>query len=320
MRSCRRFVNRDSRAAGERSRIRGAASSIASGSPSNRWQISATNRPFASVSAKLGAGCLRSGHEEPDRRHPGELLNGRRLTWVGHGQWGNEHLVLAGEVQLATARGQDFQVRTGEEELGDEGSRREEMLEIVEDQEKRVASEPGDKIGEERPATSPMDVEAIGNRCRNERRVEHRGQRDERDPLRHRGAGPRRHGQGQPRFADPAWTGEGDQPHVVAREQTVDDRNLALPADQRVQRRRHVTHRRVDVRLRRSPGSRRSNVDVRREQVRHGDTRQRDVLGDSACHSSSSLLSGDQIARAHVTCQMPRDTSSALARMTSSKR
>ena len=90
------------------------------------------------------------------------------------------------------------------------------MLEIVDQQEEWVAAEPGDKLGEERPATSPMDVEAIGDCCRNERRVEHRGQRDERDTLRHRGAGSRCHGQGQPRFADPAWTREGDQPHIVA--------------------------------------------------------------------------------------------------------
>jgi hypothetical protein len=99
-------------------------------------------------------------------------------------------------VQLSTARDQDSQVWTGEEELGDERCSREEMLEIVEDQKERAVSEPGDKIREQRLATGLMDVEVIGNRRRNERRVERRGQRDKRDTLPHRDTGPRGHGQG----------------------------------------------------------------------------------------------------------------------------
>ena len=61
-------------AAGERSRIRAAASSIASGRPSSRRTISATLRPFSAVSVKSGRTAIarstnsRTASERHERR------------------------------------------------------------------------------------------------------------------------------------------------------------------------------------------------------------------------------------------------------------
>ncbi len=136
--------------------------------------------------------------------------------------------------------------------------------------------EAGNEVLGECPATALMHVETVRDGGRNERPIPKRGQRDVGDAVRDRVGRVNRHCQSQPGFADSAGTSQGDQPHVVAREQTVDDRNLALSANQRVQRCRYLTRRRVAVRFRHLPGSRSSNVDIRRQQVRHSDTRQRD--------------------------------------------
>ena len=64
-------------AAGERIRIRAAASSIASGRPSSRRTISATWRPFSAVSAKSGPDRHGALDEQPHRLRGHERVRGR---------------------------------------------------------------------------------------------------------------------------------------------------------------------------------------------------------------------------------------------------
>ena len=100
--SGRRRSSRASSACGESSLIRAAASSIASGSPSRRTQISATAGAFSLVTAKSGLIAVRPLDEQRDRR---VLRRARRAVGsrcrIGQRQRRDRELVLAAELAAA---------------------------------------------------------------------------------------------------------------------------------------------------------------------------------------------------------------------------
>ena len=111
-----RRSRRASIACGGSSRIRAAASSIASGRPSRRWQISATAGAFSSVTAKSGADRGGALDEQRDRRVLRERLDRQRLVGPRRSRQRerrHRELVLAAQVQRRPAGHQDLQVGHG---------------------------------------------------------------------------------------------------------------------------------------------------------------------------------------------------------------
>ncbi len=91
------------------------------------------------------------------------------------------------------------------------------------------------------------DAERLRNRRGDEGRVPHRGEGDEPDAVR-KADHVLRDVLRQPRLADTARTGQGDEPHAVTTEQRPDRINLALPTDQRRQRDRQGRSEPVPIR------------------------------------------------------------------------
>ena len=93
---------------GPRNRALAAASSSASGSPSNLQQIDATAAAFVGVSEKPGGRLAGPLYEEPGGRCPRHLVGFRLLIGVGHGQGGDGYsrssLTLNGARLVASMR------------------------------------------------------------------------------------------------------------------------------------------------------------------------------------------------------------------------
>ena len=102
---------------GVRIRIRAAASSIASGRPSRRTQISATAGAFSFVTSKSGPHRPSALDEQRDCLVLGELRQRRQVGGVRQAERRNGVLLLAGHLERASAAGQDREVRAGGEEL-----------------------------------------------------------------------------------------------------------------------------------------------------------------------------------------------------------
>ena len=117
--------------------MRAAASSIASGSPSRRRQISATAAALASVSAKLGRDRPRSFDEERHRGSRGDRRGRRRAARIGQRQRRHRELVLDADAQRGAAGGEHGQVRAGRHERGHVRRRRGDLLDVVQDQQQR---------------------------------------------------------------------------------------------------------------------------------------------------------------------------------------
>ena len=125
-------------ASGVSSFTRAAASSIASGMPSSRRQISATASAFSSVSSKLGlAACARSTKScDGGASRPSPSPRRRARASGGTGV-----LALAAHAQRRPARHEHLQPRRGREQLGDERRRRQHLLEVVEHEQRRLVAE-----------------------------------------------------------------------------------------------------------------------------------------------------------------------------------
>ena len=146
VRSVRRLSRRARIAFGGRSRTRDAASSMASGRPSRRRQMATTVSAFSSVSSKwLCTARARS----TKRRTASEASASSSRSGPASGRelqgWDRE-LILAGDVERRPAGGENLDIRTVGEEVGDERRRVDDVLEVVEHQEQ--ASRP--QIGAQR--------------------------------------------------------------------------------------------------------------------------------------------------------------------------
>ena len=120
--ACIRLLMRANSAAGERTVVRAAASSMARGRPSSRWQISAMAPALSSVSAKVRIG--RSGplHEEGDGRRLADHLERGGPRCRNHERRDGVNL-FALDVKRGPAGGQDLQRGAALQEHPDEGGR-----------------------------------------------------------------------------------------------------------------------------------------------------------------------------------------------------
>ena len=137
----RRRSSRSRIASAPRTLIRAAASSIASGSPSSRLQISATAGRVLVRDLEVGLDGARAFDEQRDGLVLRKSRGGRRRGGVGKVKRRDAELLLPGQVQHRAARDDDPQPRRSGEQLGDERRGAHDLLEVVEDQQQLALAE-----------------------------------------------------------------------------------------------------------------------------------------------------------------------------------
>ncbi len=216
---------------------RAAASSIASGMPSSRRQISATACVFSGVSAKRGS--TDSARATNSSIAPvGGASASPHGVGGGHGERAEAVHVLVRSLQRLLAGDQHAQPRRGCAQRVDE--RRDvvgEMLAVVERQQHPLWREHGgDGVGR-RSIRAEHRVQNARHRRRHQRAIGQRRQLDPPDAVRKVGRALdgelRGHGLRDARLADAAGAGDGQ--HHVSREQRLDRLDVRRPAVQRRQ-------------------------------------------------------------------------------------
>ena len=233
-RRSRRCSSRASSACGESSLARAAASSIASGRPSRRTQISATAGRVRVVTAKSALTARARSTKSATASYCDSDVNSGRRAGSGRPSGGTGNSCSPERwsgMRLVTS---SFSLRRGGEQLGDVGRRLDDVLEVVEhEQEALLGEEALEALGERTrrlTLSSPSVCAIVGTTSS--------GRRSARARRRRRPAGsPRRARRqpGAPRRVLPAAArpGERQQAHVVAPEPLDDRGELALAPDQR---------------------------------------------------------------------------------------
>jgi hypothetical protein len=199
--------------------MRVAASSMARGSPSSRWQISASGCRFSAVTAKPGW-ILR------------EAVDARQPDQVGQGQRRHEELVFADDAQRRAAGAEEFERRRRSQQGRDLRRCGQQMLQVVEHQQHFFAAQPvGQRRGERTPAVE--QIQGLGDGRQHAFGAAHRRQRCETDafvkaPLNLPGDR-----QGQPRLAHTGRADQGDEAHIGVEEQLYRGFDRVRPAQQR---------------------------------------------------------------------------------------
>ena len=217
-------------------RSQGAASSIASGSPSRRAQISATVGGILRGQGKAGVGGLGARGEERDRlvaRQRRPAPGDRRFR---ERQRRHRKILLARHAEDGPAGHERLHARAGAQEGGDVRRGLDDLLEVVEHQEQVFRPQRGGELLRRRPVGEFAQVQGVGDRRDDEVGIADRREGDEDRAVGEVRLQFGRHFDRQARLADPAGTGQRDEPDLGASQQVADGRELPLPADQRRER------------------------------------------------------------------------------------
>jgi len=143
--------------------------------------------------------------------------------------------VLAGKAQRRAAGREHEESRRGAEQIRDEGSRRQKLLEVVEHEQHALAAQVlGYRRGE--LAVTLLHTERLGDR-RNEQLVARdRSKVDEERTVGKLRLERRGNGERQSRFARSARAGQGREAHVFLAEEPRDRRHFEVAPDQRGER------------------------------------------------------------------------------------
>ena len=149
------WSSRSSSASGVSSRSRAAASSIARGRPSRRRQIGG-DRVGVSFDGVSSDDLARSRTARSTRARRVELLGRRRREWL------QGVLVFGRDPQRRPARGHDVQRRTALEEHGHVGRGLDDLLQVVQEQERLLVPDERDDPFRERSLLRLLHVERVG--------------------------------------------------------------------------------------------------------------------------------------------------------------
>ncbi len=206
------WSSRSSSPSGDRSRSRAAASSSASGRPSSR---AADRRNGFGVLGRQPERALRRGgavDEESDSRRRHERLDRVSVRQRRELERGERVLPFGGDPQRRPAGGHDPQLRATLDEPSDVRSRRHDLLQVVEEQKRRLVADEGHDPLAERPSLGLLHVERLRERrqeCLGLVDVGHRDERDAVEELGRQQPAELDHGPGLP---DTAGTGDRDDP------------------------------------------------------------------------------------------------------------
>src|SRR5205823_9134754 len=117
--------------------------------------------------------------EERDRRHLGEVLERRQVVEVGQLERRDRELLFAAQVQRRPGGDEGFEARRGREQLGDQRRRRDDLLEVVQDQEERLVAQVRLERFDDRLLTGLAHAQRLGDRRGDERLVADWRQRHE---------------------------------------------------------------------------------------------------------------------------------------------
>ena len=215
-------------------RSRAVASSMASGMPDSRWHSSASACTRRHVEDQVLGDGLGAVEDEGTGGCGGQVVGGGRLQrWKA--EWLDGVLVLDPDAQRRAARDEHGEAGAQRDQLADLRGGAQQVLEVVEHQQRpRVPEVGGDGVegrrapwvvrdGEgERAPDRGHQVAGVGER--GQRHLDHAV-----GELRRKG---RRRGGGQPRLADAARPDEGDQPGRSRREQRGDRLDVVLAAEE----------------------------------------------------------------------------------------
>jgi hypothetical protein len=145
------------------------------------------------------------------RRH---LVGRRRFRERGHGERVDRVLAFHPEAKNGAARRDDLHTRAASQELVERGRDTHDLFQVVEHKQGRVVREVVDQDVQRRPR--PVHGRTHGRRDAGQNQLGgvDRGERHERRPPREAVVQSLAHCDGEPRLADAARAGEGDQAHL----------------------------------------------------------------------------------------------------------
>ena len=218
---------------GESSLIRAAASSSASGRPSRRRQSSATALGVQLGELEVGPDVARASDKEPYRLRAPETVDLERARRVGKLERGDGVDPLFGDVERRAAGDEERQAGCTREQLGEHRRRVEQLLEVVEHEQRPPAAQGGDQRFE-RSAFRPLDqAERAGDRGRDEVGVADRSELDEHHATGELGVEACCGLDGEPRLSRSGRSRQGQEAHICPAQQRADLPLLPAPADER---------------------------------------------------------------------------------------
>ena len=155
----------------------------------------------------------------------GQLLEAQVRARLRRSERGHRVLVLGGEPERRAARGEHEQPRRGRQQAGDEPDVRHELLEVVEQEQHAPVAEVGREHVLHRLARL-ADLERLGERVSEQRRIVHRREVDEDDAVAQLRSQLLGGCDREPRLARAARAGERDQTHVVPPQECRDPGHL----------------------------------------------------------------------------------------------
>lgn len=184
---------------------------------------------------QVGADRLRAFEEKRDRGVRGQLGQRRQPGRVGDRQRLDLVLPLAADMEHGSARHQRLHQGAGDQQRGEIGRRRRDLLEIVDDQQERAPPRLVADLARQRPRPPVADAQRVGDGRNHRGGIGDGGERDERDGTVELRREEGRDLEAQPRLARAPGAGQRHDPHVGAAQERADHVHLVAPADQRGQ-------------------------------------------------------------------------------------
>ena len=201
-----------------------AASSMPSGMPSTSRQMRSACRRSSSSRAKPGLACVARSTNSRSAPPPPPVLREAEAVDVEH--------PLALHVETFSRRRQELDVRGALDHLAEQAGAVDQVLEVVEHEQRRALAEIVEQLLLRREAAQG-ELDRLGDGGREKLRRRHGGERDEVDAVRV-AVDPARGGlEREPRLAGSARPDERQQAAVRILEQPVDRLELRRTADER---------------------------------------------------------------------------------------
>ena len=157
---------------------------------------------------------LRPIDEELHGRQRGQLVGRRSVRERGHGERVDRVLAFGPQAKDGAARREDPNTRAASQELIERGRDTHDLFQVVQHEEGRLVREVLDQDVQRRSRALHRRTHRGRDAGQHQLGRVDRGERHEGRPLREAVVQSLTHGDREPRLADAAWAGEGDQAHL----------------------------------------------------------------------------------------------------------
>src|SRR5579864_5136094 len=166
----------------------------------------------------------------------GERLLVWKACWIGQGQRLDDQLAFAPHPQRLPARHQDFELRTGSQQLEQEWRRLHHLFEVVQDEQQVLVLQCCFQVLEWRAGATALEAKGLHDSRKDQPGIGNGSQRDETDSIEEDIPHLCCHLERQARLAHAAGAGERQQTHLGTGKQGTGGSQLALPPDERGER------------------------------------------------------------------------------------